>query len=102
MPEITPSTITITELSRVLKSLCSETALRILSVLRNGPQSVGELALSAGISSQAASNHLKSLWGVRIVNRVRNGQRVVYSLDGEALASIGRSLASLTESGSGS
>lgn len=95
MPEITPITITTPELSRVLKSLCSETALKILFVLRNGPQCVGELALSVGISSQAASNHLKSLWGVRIVNRTRKGQRVVYSLDGEALARICRSLGGL-------
>lgn len=82
-------------LSRSLKSLCSETALEILIVLRNGPSSVGELALLAEISPQAASNHLKALWGSGLVSRSRKGQRVVYSLEREALKRVAESLAGL-------
>lgn len=84
---------TIGRLSRCLKTLCSEAALKILDGLKNGPHSVGELALLAEISPQAASNHLKALWGAGLVSRSRQGQRVVYSLDREALKRIADSLA---------
>ena len=54
--------------------------IRLLDHLRRGEQSVGELAGALGASQQNVSKHLGVLHGAGIVERRKDGTRVVYGI----------------------
>ncbi len=68
-----------------MRALADPTRRAIFEALPLAPLSVGELAKIAGISSSAASQHLRVLREVRLVMMRRSGTRRMYSLDPRGL-----------------
>jgi DNA-binding transcriptional ArsR family regulator len=62
--------------------LADPTRIRILWALRSGPADVGTLAAAADCQHAAASQHLGKLRLGGLVDRERQGRRVVYRLRG--------------------
>ena len=63
-----------------LKALGEPCRLRIVSALRAGPKSVGELAESLKIELMTVSHHLGILHHARLVQKQRQGRFILYSL----------------------
>ena len=75
-------------LAAVGKALASGRRLEQLDVLAQGPRSVEQLATEIGQSVANTSSHLRMLAGAGLVVSERDGNRVVYSLAGEAVESL--------------
>lgn len=58
---------------------------RLLEMLRDGPQSVGELAARFSVSRPAISQHLKILLDAGLVGVEAKGTRRLYSAGGPGL-----------------
>ena len=69
--------------ARLCKAIADPKRLLIIHELRNGPMSVGELADALGITQSNCSQHLAILRERNIVDAVREGSNVWYSLRGE-------------------
>ena len=67
------------------KAFASPVRLELLDLLAQAPRSVEELACASGQSIANASQHLQGLHAAGLVDRERDGNRVRYSLAGEAL-----------------
>lgn len=65
---------------RVCKAISDPKRLLIISVLRDGELSVGEIAATLGVSQSNASQHLAVLRERGIVTTRRSGTSVFYSL----------------------
>jgi DNA-binding transcriptional ArsR family regulator len=65
----------------VIDALSDPTRRAILEQLRNGPVSVGELALLLPVSQPAVSQHLRTLKEARLVQVQKKGQQRFYSLN---------------------
>ena len=65
----------------VFDALGDWTRRQIFDALKNGPQSVGELAARMPVSRPAVSQHLRVLEDVGLVTHQRNGTRNLYELD---------------------
>jgi DNA-binding transcriptional ArsR family regulator len=63
-----------------LQALATPSRLLILDRLREGPATVGELAESAGMEQSAVSHQLRLLRNLGLVDGVRQGRSIVYSL----------------------
>jgi DNA-binding transcriptional ArsR family regulator len=72
----------------VLDALGDWTRRQIFDALKNGPQSVGELAARMPVSRPAVSQHLRVLKDAGLVLDRRDGTRRIYSVDPEGLAGI--------------
>ena len=64
------------------KALASPLRLELLDLLAQSPSSVDDLATATGQSSANTSQHLQVLHAAGLVERERDGLRVVYSLAG--------------------
>ncbi len=62
--------------------------IRLLDRLRDGEQSVGDLADDVGASQQNVSKHLAILHQAGIVERHRDGNRVVYAIADESVFAL--------------
>jgi DNA-binding transcriptional ArsR family regulator len=62
------------------KALAEPARLRILATLRDGERTVGELVDATGLSQANVSKHLRTLHGLRFVDRQREGLHVLYRL----------------------
>jgi len=62
------------------RALGDPTRVRILSVLRRGEHSVGQIARAAGTRQSTASKHLQVLLHAGLVQRRRDASTVLYSL----------------------
>lgn len=71
-----------------LVALADATRRAIFEALRTGPRSVGQLARTAGVSSSAASQHLRVLRDARLVMVRAAGNRRLYSLDPRGLGDV--------------
>jgi rhodanese-related sulfurtransferase/DNA-binding HxlR family transcriptional regulator len=65
------------------KALASPRRLELIDVLAQGPRSVDDLARVTHQSNANASQHLQALHAAGVVERQRDGLRVVYSLAGD-------------------
>ena len=65
------------------KALAEPARLRILATLRDGERTVGELVGGTGLSQANVSKHLRTLHGLRFVERRREGLHVLYRLSDE-------------------
>ena len=63
-----------------LQALATPSRLLILARLREGPAAVGELAETVGMEQSAVSHQLRLLRNLGLVDSVRQGRTVVYSL----------------------
>jgi DNA-binding transcriptional ArsR family regulator len=62
------------------KALADPARVRLLSALRDGKRSVGELVDDTGLTQANASKHLARLHQLGFVNRHRDGLHIFYSL----------------------
>lgn len=66
--------------ARVCKAIADPRRLLIINMLRDGPRSVGQIALAAGLSQPNTSQHLAILRERGILNASRSGSATYYSL----------------------
>jgi ArsR family transcriptional regulator, nickel/cobalt-responsive transcriptional repressor len=68
------------EVAEMMQALATPSRLLILDHLRDGPCSVGKLALAVGMEQSAVSHQLRHLRQVGLVVGRREGRRVIYDL----------------------
>lgn len=61
---------------------------RMLELLADGPRAAGAIAADFDLSAPAVSQHLKTLREAGLVRVEVQGQRRIYSLDPEGLATV--------------
>ncbi len=65
----------------ILSALADDSRRAILSKLREGPISSGQLAAAVGMTPQALSYHLKKLKEAELIYEVRQKNFIYYELD---------------------
>jgi rhodanese-related sulfurtransferase len=78
--------------ARIGKVMASPSRLLLLDLMSQGEKSVEVLAEQSGLSVPNASNHLKELRAVSLVDTRRDAQRIYYRLAGPAVGDLVRSL----------
>jgi len=68
-----------------LKAISDANRLKIICILKNGPQCVCEIFPVVGISQKLASHHLKQLKQVGLLTEKREGNFIRYGLDKKAI-----------------
>ncbi|MBT2444768.1 winged helix-turn-helix transcriptional regulator [Streptomyces sp. ISL-36] len=80
----------------VFRALADPTRRQILTDLRDGELAAGEIARRFSISAPSISRHLGVLKGAGLVTERRDGNRILYSLVEDRLAtSVGRFLSAV-------
>jgi len=69
------------EIQKFGKGIGSTSRYRIVEALFNGSRTVSELVRLVRLSQPAVSQHLKTLKETNIVQDIRQGQEVLYSLN---------------------
>lgn len=69
-------------------ALAADTRVRIVETLAEGERSVGELVDAFDVTQPVISQHLKVLREAGLVRVRRDGQRRLYSIDGEGMRAI--------------
>ena len=77
-----------TTYAKALDALGDGTRRKVFERLRNGPQSVGEIAAGLPVSRPAVSQHLAVLKAAGLVTDRADGARRVYSIDLRALIEL--------------
>ena len=85
------------QLARLGKAVASPTRLELLDLLCQGPRPVESLAQQAGQSVANTSKNLRLLHAARLVETERQGTYVTYSLAGEEVCNLFRTLRGLAE-----
>jgi DNA-binding transcriptional ArsR family regulator len=75
-------------LADLFDALADPTRVRIISMLVEGEQNVGELASSLAMSISAISHQLNLLRHLHIVASRRDGRHIIYRLDDEHIALV--------------
>lgn len=75
-------------LARRMKAFSDPTRLTILAYLSQLPVSVSDLAAILGVSQPTASEHLRLLRDAGLVTSRRDGNRLLYRTDGEAVRAL--------------
>jgi DNA-binding transcriptional ArsR family regulator len=73
--------IVLEERARILRALGTESRMRIIELLKEGPLEVGTIAVRLGISQSAVSQHMKVLKGMHLVSDERRSYFIHYSLN---------------------
>lgn len=76
--ELTPAVIDL--IAERFKALAEPARLQILTVLRSGEMTVGDLVASTGMGQANVSKHLQMLHSLNFVSRRKDGLYVYYSL----------------------
>lgn len=79
----------------LLRVLANEHRLQVLCALRQGEQSVGQLAGHVGLSQSALSQHLARLRADRVVETRRKGQTIFYRIADEEVMTVLDAVASV-------
>jgi DNA-binding transcriptional ArsR family regulator len=74
--------------ARVMSALATPSRVRILARLREGPCTVGELALNVQMEQPAVSHQLRILRDLGLVLGSRTGRHVIYGLHDSHVASL--------------
>lgn len=69
------------ERARILRALGTESRMRIIELLKEGPLKVGTIAVRLGISQSAVSQHMKVLKELHLVFDERRSYFIHYSLN---------------------
>ena len=72
---------------RIFQAIADPTRRQILQELKNGELAAGEIVARFSISGPAISRHLSILEAAGLVSDRREGNRIYYRLEPEALAS---------------
>ncbi|WP_413804702.1 ArsR/SmtB family transcription factor [Streptomyces sp. OE57] len=72
--------VTAASVATTLQALATPSRLLILTVLRQSPHSVTELATEVGMGQSAVSHQLRLLRTLGLVTERRDGRRIVYRL----------------------
>lgn len=83
--------------ARIAKALSSPNRLEILDLLSQSERAVESLAAEARLTVGNASAHLKVLHSARLVDRRRDGQRILYRLAGPEVFRMFRELERLAQ-----
>jgi DNA-binding transcriptional ArsR family regulator len=70
------------------RALADPTRVRILSVLRRGEETVGQIARDAGTRQSTASKHLQVLHQAGFVRRRRDASTVFYALNSDGVLRV--------------
>ncbi len=81
------------EIARMGKGIGNENRFRVLEAIMKKPQTVGQIAKKVALPQPAVSQHLKILKSANLVEDMRNGQKVVYTLNVMYMASLLKKLA---------
>jgi DNA-binding transcriptional ArsR family regulator len=88
------------EVSEMFKVLAVETRVRMLDLMKaQGPLGAKEIARQLGITTAAASQHLKILRQAGLVRSERQGYWIPYSINAEALERYRRQLTEVCSCG---
>jgi DNA-binding transcriptional ArsR family regulator len=71
-----------------LKALGEPRRVEILQLLRDGPQTVGEIAAQVDVTQQAVSQHLAVLGQAGLVEARREGTRSLYAVRPDGFAPV--------------
>ena len=67
-------------MNQIFKAISDPTRRQVLALLRNGPQSAGELAAHFDVSKPTMSSHFAILREAELITSVKQGKNVVYCL----------------------
>ena len=76
------------KVSILFKTLSAPTRIKIIYALKNKERSVSEIVELVGITQSAVSHQLRVLRNVNLVNYVKKGKEVIYSLSDEHVYNI--------------
>lgn len=82
--------LTAVRLAETFKALSDPTRVRIVSLLADAELCVCDLAAALGMNQSAVSHQLRTLRGLRLVRRRREGRQIYYTLDDEHVADLFR------------
>lgn len=83
-----PEEETLYGLANMFKIFADSTRLKILFSLVEGPKCVADISAAAGVTQGATSHQLRSMKQERIVDFVRDGKQVIYSLADDRVQSL--------------
>lgn len=78
-PEVPPDT---------LKALADPTRMKIMLMLEGRRRTVNEIVEFFDLSQPTISRHLQTLADAKLVKREKSGQKVFYTLNGDALGAV--------------
>jgi ArsR family transcriptional regulator len=84
------------DLSSTFAALSDETRRRILTLLRAGSRSAGEVAAAFELSKPTISHHLRVLEEAGLVRSERRGTFIVYTLQSNVLEDLARAVLDLS------
>lgn len=84
------------DLSKTLAALSDETRRRILTLLRAGSKSAGDIAAEFSLSKPTISHHLKVLDEAGLVRSERRGTSIVYTLQSNVLEDLAQAVLDLS------
>lgn len=82
------SAIPALDLDRALRALADANRRAILTVVRSGPRSVGQIADEVGLSQQTASHHLGVLRAAGLASGTKVGTRHVFAVNTDGLSAV--------------
>lgn len=83
----------------VWKALADPTRRRILELLRKGDMNAGDIAAQFDVSKPTISNHLNILKSADLVDSVKKGQNIIYSINTSVFEDIMSALAGFVKKG---
>lgn len=83
-----PEEETLYGLANLFKIFADSTRLKILFSLVEGPKCVADISAAAGVTQGATSHQLRSMKQEHIVDFVRDGKQVIYSLADDRVQSL--------------
>ncbi|MFO0557617.1 MAG: autorepressor SdpR family transcription factor [Polyangiales bacterium] len=84
------------DLSKTLAALSDETRRQILTLLRAGSKSAGDIAAEFSLSKPTISHHLKVLDEAGLVRSERRGTSIVYTLQSNVLEDLAQAVLDLS------
>jgi ArsR family transcriptional regulator, arsenate/arsenite/antimonite-responsive transcriptional repressor len=84
------------DLSTTFAALSDETRRRILTLLRDGSKTAGEIAAEFSLSKPTISHHLKVLEEAGLLRSERRGTFIVYALQSNVLEDIAQAVLEMT------
>lgn len=75
-------------LDRALRAVADRNRRAILSIVRNNPRSVGDIAQELGLSQQVTSHHLQVLRAARLASSTRVGKQQFFVVETDGLTAV--------------
>lgn len=75
-------------LDKALRAVADGNRRAILSLVRSGPRSVGDIAQALGLSQQVTSHHLQVLRAAGLASSTRAGKQHLFVVETDGLAAV--------------